>query len=77
MRRVTKIAESGKYSCLVTQFGSSAEIRNCPLRFTSSSAAKTLGELKCGQQYQPIVPSVVTRGAACRWPISPWLVMGG
>ena len=39
-------------------------------------AAKTLGESKRGQQNQSIVPSVATRAAVCRSPISPCSAIG-
>jgi len=39
-------------------------------------APKTLGASKRGQQYQSIVPPVVTRATLCRSPMSPCSAIG-
>lgn len=77
MNRVTRIAVSGKYNCFVVYVVFSGATRKCPPFSRSSSDPNTLGESKRGQQNQSIVPSVVTRAAVWRSPISPWFSIRG
>src|SRR4051812_5116282 len=69
--RVTRTAESGKYICDVVYSVPAGRMRKCPPRSSSSNAPNTLGESNRGQQNQSTEPSVVTRAAVCRSPISP------
>lgn len=71
MNRVIRM----RYSCLVRHVPASGAIREYPPLPVSRMEAKTLGESKRGQQYQSIVPSVSTRVAVCRSPMSPWSSM--
>ena len=69
--RVTRMALSGRYICLVTVDGSFASTRNAPPLSASSSAANTLAESKRGQQKKSMAPSVETSAADCMSPIRP------
>lgn len=63
MNRVTRMAVSGKYNCLVVYASSAGAREKDPPFRLSSRAPKTLGESKRGQQNQSMVPSVATRAA--------------
>ena len=52
-------------------------MRKKPPRSASSSAPKTLGESKLGQQYQSMVPSTATSATVYRSPITPCSAIGG
>ena len=69
--RVTRMAVSGMYICFVVVAGvTGASAKRPPFR-SSSRDANTLGESKRGQQNQSMVPSVATRAAVWRSPMSP------
>jgi hypothetical protein len=61
--RVTRIAVSGMYICLVVRAGVTGANAKRPPRRSSSRDANTLGESNRGQQNQSIVPSAATSAA--------------
>src|SRR6476620_6585548 len=69
--RVTRMFESGRYICFV-RVAPAQRTLNRPTRSPSSSAAKTEGESKRGRHSQSMSPSVETRAAVCRSPMTPW-----
>src|SRR4051812_20061163 len=74
-KRVMRIAVSGRYSCLVVYVVPLGRTVQCPPRSGSSSAPNTDGESNLGEQNQSIDPSVETRAAVRRSPISPCSAM--
>ena len=75
-KRVMRTFVSGKYSCFGLEHSTEGEIRKYPPRSASRIDPNTLGESKCGAQYQSIVPSVPTSATVCRSPITPCSAMG-
>src|SRR3954453_18130679 len=74
-KRVMRIAVSGRYSCLVVYPVPFGLTLPCPPRSGSSRAPNTDGESNLGEQNQSIDPSVETRAAVRRSPISPCSAM--
>ena len=77
MKRVIRIAVSGKYSCVVAKVEARGRIRNRPPFWWSSRAPKMLGESNLGAQNQSTEPSEATSAAVCRSPIRPWSAIRG
>ncbi len=69
-KRVSRIAVSGRYSCLL-EHGMAGAIRKLPPMSASSTAANRLGASKRRGQNQSMLPSRPTSAAVRRSPMSP------